>query len=312
MLRDLDNRQLLNTRAPLGTQLPTSGDPPPDPELVARGEPWVSNLFVGAVAQAPLYSVNLPVLLADGRKLVLDMSRPVELAHRHPPAHRPAAALGSRNFRSQQPDSCALHAASALRWASAGLRDPQADKRPGRGLVHNQPGGSTRPARLRDIAHLRLDGRHLGAHGRGRAALRAFPEAVAARRCRVAGTFRRSCDRVRAADGPPDTRHLGSGCQPGAKRDGAATYHLPATGGQRGERCLARRGQAAGGAARSLVAQRGARARSPRTHHARPRRHRPRHVGQGYSPPTGSSGRKACTTSSGDSTTRFPAHPTRC
>ena len=78
VLRDLDNRQLLNTRAALGTQLPTSGDPPPDPELVARGEPWVSNLFVGAVAQAPLYSVNLPVLLADGRKLVLNMSRPTD------------------------------------------------------------------------------------------------------------------------------------------------------------------------------------------------------------------------------------------
>ena len=38
VLRDLDNRQLLNTRVALGTELPASGDPPPDPELVARGE----------------------------------------------------------------------------------------------------------------------------------------------------------------------------------------------------------------------------------------------------------------------------------
>ncbi len=41
-----------------------------------RGEPWVSDLFMGALANAPLYSVNLPVVLADGRKLVLNMSAP--------------------------------------------------------------------------------------------------------------------------------------------------------------------------------------------------------------------------------------------
>ena len=76
VLRDEGNRQLLNTRAPWQTELPKSGDPPPSPDLLARGEPWVSDLFMGALAKAPLYSVNMPVVLADGRKLVLNMSAP--------------------------------------------------------------------------------------------------------------------------------------------------------------------------------------------------------------------------------------------
>ncbi len=76
VLRDLDNRQILNTRAPWQTELPRSGDPPPPRDLVARGEPWVSDLFVGVLAKVPFYSVNLPVGLADGRMLVLNMSAP--------------------------------------------------------------------------------------------------------------------------------------------------------------------------------------------------------------------------------------------
>ena len=76
VVRDLGNRQILNTRAPWQTELPRSGDPPPPLDLVERGEPWVSDLFQGALANAPLFSVNLPVVLADGRKLVLNMSAP--------------------------------------------------------------------------------------------------------------------------------------------------------------------------------------------------------------------------------------------
>lgn len=76
VLRDLDNRQLLNTRVPWQTELPQSGDPRVSADVFARGVPWVSDLFMGALAQAPLYSVNMPVVLADGRKLVLNMSVP--------------------------------------------------------------------------------------------------------------------------------------------------------------------------------------------------------------------------------------------
>jgi PAS domain S-box-containing protein len=76
VLRDEANRQILNTRVPWQTELPKSGEPPPEPDLIARGQPWVSDLFIGAVENAPLYSVNMPVMLADGRKLVLNMSAP--------------------------------------------------------------------------------------------------------------------------------------------------------------------------------------------------------------------------------------------
>lgn len=82
VVRDLQNRQLLNTRVPWGTELPTSGDPAPDPELVARREPWISDLFMGSLAKEPLFSVNLPVNLADGRVVILNMSRPASSLHR--------------------------------------------------------------------------------------------------------------------------------------------------------------------------------------------------------------------------------------
>lgn len=76
VVRTLDNRQLLNTRVPWGFELGMSGDPLPDPDLVSNGQPWISDLFQGTLAQAPLYSVNLPVTLADGRVVVLNMSQP--------------------------------------------------------------------------------------------------------------------------------------------------------------------------------------------------------------------------------------------
>ena len=76
VVRDLDNRQLLNTRLPWTGEFSTSGDEPPDAKRVERGEPWVSNVYVGAVSKVPLFSVNMPVKLGDGRRLVLTMSAP--------------------------------------------------------------------------------------------------------------------------------------------------------------------------------------------------------------------------------------------
>jgi PAS domain S-box-containing protein len=78
VLRNLDNRQLLNTHVPWGSELPISGDPLTDAEVIARGEPWISDMFTGPIAQVPLFSVNLPVTLADGRQIVLSMLRPAE------------------------------------------------------------------------------------------------------------------------------------------------------------------------------------------------------------------------------------------
>jgi PAS domain S-box-containing protein len=76
VLRSVENRQLLNTRVPWGTELPTSADRPPDPENLDRDEPWVSDLLRGAIAKVPLFTVSSRVILADGRKVVLTMSRP--------------------------------------------------------------------------------------------------------------------------------------------------------------------------------------------------------------------------------------------
>ena len=105
VLRDEANRQVLNTRVPWQTELPRSGEPPPEPELIARGEPWVSDLFIGAVENAPLYSVNMPVVLADGRKLVLNMSAPASSLYT---LTGPAATLGSGDLGPQQPGPCPL------------------------------------------------------------------------------------------------------------------------------------------------------------------------------------------------------------
>ena len=100
VLRDEANRQLLNTRAPWQTELPKSGDPPTEPDLIARGVPWVSDLFIGAVENAPLYSVNMPLVLADGRKLVLSMSAPASSLLSSPglPPHWEAG-ISDRNHR---------------------------------------------------------------------------------------------------------------------------------------------------------------------------------------------------------------------
>ena len=76
IVSDLNNRQLLNTRLPWSSESAASGDEPPDANRVERGEPWVSNIYVGAVSKVPLFSVNMPVKLADGRRLVLTMSAP--------------------------------------------------------------------------------------------------------------------------------------------------------------------------------------------------------------------------------------------
>jgi PAS domain S-box-containing protein len=75
VVRGLENRQFMNTRVPWDTELPRSSNPPPPADRVARGEPWVSDLFTEGPGE-PLFSVNLPISLADGRQLILSMSAP--------------------------------------------------------------------------------------------------------------------------------------------------------------------------------------------------------------------------------------------
>lgn len=68
ILTDLDGRQLLNTRRPLGTALPVKGASNIG-ELLRREEadkPLVSNLFTASLARRPDYAIQVPVTI-DGR-----------------------------------------------------------------------------------------------------------------------------------------------------------------------------------------------------------------------------------------------------
>ncbi len=62
VVRSRDGRQLVNTRVPRGEPLPTIVDPEPDRMVMETKQPFISNLFVGAVTHRPGYIVNAPVL----------------------------------------------------------------------------------------------------------------------------------------------------------------------------------------------------------------------------------------------------------
>ncbi len=79
VLSDVSGQQILNTLVPFSTPLPRHANPEQLRCVVTTGRPCISDLFVGAVAQQPLISINVPVLL-DG-KVVYDLS--VELSPEH-------------------------------------------------------------------------------------------------------------------------------------------------------------------------------------------------------------------------------------
>lgn len=62
VLRNRENRQVVNTRLPRGAQLPTNVDTESDLAVLRTKKPAVSNLFIGAVSRKPLFIVNVPVL----------------------------------------------------------------------------------------------------------------------------------------------------------------------------------------------------------------------------------------------------------
>ena len=61
VLRDVAGRQLINTRVPLGTPLP-SGPLPGDDEVRRDKKPFVSGVMIGAVAQEPVYTITAAVV----------------------------------------------------------------------------------------------------------------------------------------------------------------------------------------------------------------------------------------------------------
>ncbi len=62
VLRDRESRQVVNTRVPRGTPLPTNVETESDRTVMETKKPFVSNLFIGAVTRRPLFIVNVPVL----------------------------------------------------------------------------------------------------------------------------------------------------------------------------------------------------------------------------------------------------------
>ncbi len=67
--------QVLNTRVPYGTPLPTAGDPETVRRAIEAGEPIVSNVYLGHVAKQPVFSVTMPIISNETRVKALMLTR---------------------------------------------------------------------------------------------------------------------------------------------------------------------------------------------------------------------------------------------
>jgi two-component sensor histidine kinase len=54
-------QQLVNTRRPYGSPIPTYGSPETAARVVTTGQPQISDLFIGKVLQRPVYDIALPI-----------------------------------------------------------------------------------------------------------------------------------------------------------------------------------------------------------------------------------------------------------
>src|SRR3989338_9452468 len=66
LLVDLSGQQLVNLRRPFGSPLPRSGAPELIRQVSETGQPAITNLFWGYLAQRHLLGVDIPVI-RDGR-----------------------------------------------------------------------------------------------------------------------------------------------------------------------------------------------------------------------------------------------------
>jgi len=71
LLFDSDARQLVNTRFPFGTPLPTRQNPERVTEVMNTQQASVSDLYRGALTQRHIITVDVPVPLDDGKRYVL-------------------------------------------------------------------------------------------------------------------------------------------------------------------------------------------------------------------------------------------------
>jgi PAS domain S-box-containing protein len=73
LMRDRSGQQLVNTRVSWGTPLPVEAVPG-DAEVVATKKPFISGVFVGAVARRPIYTITVPVIEQDRVAYFLQLS----------------------------------------------------------------------------------------------------------------------------------------------------------------------------------------------------------------------------------------------
>lgn len=75
---DAENRQILNTRVPWGTPLGAIADEESINRAITTGQPAVSNMFYGTVAQKQVFNVVMPLIAGEARVKALILTRDAE------------------------------------------------------------------------------------------------------------------------------------------------------------------------------------------------------------------------------------------
>lgn len=78
LLIDRTLKQLLNTRAPFGTDLPPTSDPETANRVFASGERQVSDVFLGVVSKHHVINIEVPVIQGETVRYVLIMAFDVQ------------------------------------------------------------------------------------------------------------------------------------------------------------------------------------------------------------------------------------------
>jgi hypothetical protein len=66
-------KQLLNTRRPYGTELPTYGAEETAARVVATREPQISDVFIGQVIKRPVFDIAFPILEGEQLRYILSL-----------------------------------------------------------------------------------------------------------------------------------------------------------------------------------------------------------------------------------------------
>ncbi len=75
VLSDATGQQLVNTARPYGAPLPRHGNPELMNHVLRTGRPAISDLYIGAALQRPLFSIDVPVFVNGGIAYVLSIGQ---------------------------------------------------------------------------------------------------------------------------------------------------------------------------------------------------------------------------------------------